>query len=155
MRILFAVTLLLLMTACASSPSVQKTPLEIQSMQTRDFEVDKNTAFRAVLSVFQDVGYIVESADNETGFITGSSPTDSKLNWWTFAKDSKTTRATAFVEELRPGLSRVRLTFVNAYSSSSSYGQYSEKDTVILEPGPYSSAFERIENAIFVRTSTE
>ncbi|MDX2419171.1 MAG: hypothetical protein QNK19_17060 [Xanthomonadales bacterium] len=154
MRILSVVLLLLLMSACAA-PVVQKTPLEIQSMQTRDFEVDRNTAFRAVLSVFQDVGYIVESADNETGFITGSSPTDSKTNFWTASRDSKTTRATAFVEELRPNVSRVRLTFVNAYSSSSSYGQYSEKDTVILEPGAYASAFERIENAIFVRTATQ
>ena len=154
MRILSVVALLLLISACAA-PGVQKTPLEIQSMQTRDFEVDRNTAFRAVLSVFQDVGYIVESADNETGFITGSSPTDSKTNIWFGTKDSKTTRATAFVEELRPNLSRVRLTFVNAYSSSSSYGQYSEKDTVILEPEAYASAFERIENAIFVRTATQ
>jgi len=152
-------TILVLMTAmmvgCASSPSTQMTPLEIQALQTREYETSKHIAFASTLTVFQDLGYIIESADEDTGFITAASPTDTKLNWWTFAKDSQTTRVTSFVEEMRPNYTRVRVTFVNSKSSSSSYGQYSEKDTVIFEAGAYEAVFNRVGNEIFVRKSNQ
>ena len=63
-------------TLCSGcvAPRPQLTSLEIQSIQSREFETAKPTAFAAVLSVFQDLGYIVESADKETGFITAKSP---------------------------------------------------------------------------------
>jgi hypothetical protein len=151
MRYAFLVLITAMLVGCAASPTTQLTPLEIQSLQTKEYETSKHIAFASTLSVFQDLGYIIESADESTGFITATSPTDTKLNWWTWAQDSKTTRVTAFVEELRQNYTRVRVTFVNSTSSSSSYGQYSEKDTVILVAGPYEAVFNRVGNEIFVR----
>jgi len=155
MRYVILGLIIAMMAACASSPSTQMTPMEIQALQTREYETNKHIAFASTLTVFQDLGYIIESADESTGFITASSPTDTKMNWWTWAQDSKTTRVTSFVEELRQNYTRVRVTFVNSTSSSSSYGQYSEKDTVILVAGPYEAVFNRVGNEIFVRKSTQ
>lgn len=154
MRHAILVLCTIMMVGCASSPGKQLTPLEIQSIQTREYETDKHLGFASTLSVFQDLGYIIESADESTGFITASSPTDTSLNWWTFGQDIKTTRVTSFIEEMRPNITRIRITFVNSKSSSGSYGTYSEKDTVVLEAGAYEAAFSRIGNEIFVRKGT-
>jgi len=154
MKAVFALALAIIVAGCASPPPIQMTPMEIQALQTREYETSKEVAFAAVLSVFQDLGYIIESAELETGFITVSSPSDARLRWWTWSIDTLKTRATAYVEELRPNLTRVRITFVNSRSSSSTYGQHSEEDRVILESGPYQAAFNRIDNEIFVRKSS-
>jgi len=154
MKVVFAFALAIIVAGCALPPPIQMTPVEIQALQTREYETSKQVAFAAVLSVFQDLGYIIESAELETGFITVSSPSDTKLRWWTWSIDTLKTRATAYVEELRPNFTRVRITFVNSRSSSSTYGQHSEEDRVILEAGPYQAAFNRIDNEIFVRQSS-
>ena len=67
-----------LLTACAA-PGPTMTPLEIQSMQTRSFESSYNVAFSSTMSVFQDLGYVVSSADKATGLIAAESATDSNL----------------------------------------------------------------------------
>lgn len=83
-------------------PRPQLAPLEIQAIQSREFETVKPTAFAAVLSVFQDLGYIVESADKDTGFITAKSPTSGGFSLLTGQTLQSATKATAFVEELQP-----------------------------------------------------
>jgi hypothetical protein len=146
-----------LIAACASSPPPQPTSLQIQAFQTKEFEVVKTVAFNAVVSVFQDLGYIVESADRETGFITAGSPTSNKTGFWEAmggVTSSGQTRATAFVEEIRPGFTTVRLNFLNTKKNSSWYGQTNQIDKPILEPGPYQIAFEKIDDAIFIRSGT-
>ena len=62
----------------------QLTPLEIQSLQTRSFDHGYNVTFRSVVSVFQDLGYIIKSADIETGFIQadGASESDYFLRYF-------------------------------------------------------------------------
>ena len=56
----------------------QLTPLEVQSLQKRDLETNKEIAFASVVSVFQDLGYTIVSADKETGFITAESLAESR-----------------------------------------------------------------------------
>ena len=141
---------------CAIGPP-PATPLQIQAFQSHEFEAQKRVAFGSVLSVFQDVGYIVQSADFDTGFITAASPTGSRINWWELLDDTKSsaqTRATAFVEEIRPGFVTVRLNFVESRRLSSKEGQTTDRDTPILDPKAYQAAFDRIGDAIFVRAAT-
>jgi hypothetical protein len=142
------------LTGCATSPNTAPTSLQIQSFQTKEFETTKTIAFGSVLSVFQDLGYIVQSADKDTGFITAASPTSNKTGFWQAmggVASSGQTKATAFVEEMRPGYVRVRLNFVNTRSNSSAYGQSRNEDTPILDPKAYQVAFEKIDDAVFVR----
>jgi hypothetical protein len=134
---------------------VAPTPLQIQSFQTREYESSKAAAFGSVLSVFQDLGYIVASADKDTGFITAASPAGDKSSIFEILSDvsvSGQTKATAVVEEIRPGFTSIRLNFVNTRRSSSATGQVSDDDKSILDPQVYQSAFAKIEDAIFVRS---
>src|SRR5262245_50760185 len=77
--LIFLVSLLI---GSTTPPQQQQTSLQIQAVQTKDFETAEFVVFSSVLSVFQDLGYIVESADRATGFITAGSPTSNKTGFW-------------------------------------------------------------------------
>jgi hypothetical protein len=154
---LAAASLALMLVACATSKRIAETPLQLQSFQAREFETGKTAAFGSVLTVFQDLGYIVASADKETGFITAASPSGTKTSFWDAiggVQTSGQTKATAFVEEIRPGFVSVRLNFVNARRRSTFYGQTNYVVRPVLDPITYEAAFERIGDAIFVRTGS-
>lgn len=141
------------------------TPLEIQSIQTREFESPKKIVFASVVSVFQDLGYTIKNADLITGFINAESAAqDATSGAEVFVgvlgvmggQNAMTQRveqtvATAFIEEIG-NRARVRLNFVTTEQSSSAQGQNTRWDTPILDVRIYTNAFERIENAIFIRS---
>ncbi|MEM9625922.1 MAG: hypothetical protein AAGA21_06785 [Pseudomonadota bacterium] len=141
------------------------TPLQIQSLQQRELETSKDIAFASVVSVFQDLGYTIESADLDTGFITAESlaKSDEEAGALELVLDiladeeddydvtTKQTRATAFVEQFGDDRAKVRLSFVKTKSRSGAGGQISKKDKQILDSEVYRNAFDRIETAVFVR----
>ena len=138
---------------CATSPRSTKTSLELQAIQAKEFETTKKIAFASVLSVFQDLGYIVGSADFDTGFITVKSPT--KSGFMPFVGNvMKSSKATAFIEQLTDNHTRIRLNFVNYSETSSGYGMKSEREIPIEDPTTYENAFVKIQEAIFIRTET-
>ena len=64
------------------------------------------------------------------------------------------TKATGFVEQIGKKAS-VRLNFVTTVERSTAQGAEDREETPILDAGIYQNAFERIENAIFIRSSTQ
>jgi hypothetical protein len=142
-----------LLQGCYQVQRTTLTPLEIQSMQTRNYESSKKVVFPSVISVFQDLGYTVTNADLETGLISAESAaqSDATSRMFGFTKVTQT-KATGFVETIRRE-TRVRLNFVEVSQTSSGYGQNDRHDTPILNAALYQNAFEKIENAIFIRTS--
>ena len=145
-------SLFILLIGCAA-PGPAMTPLEIQSLQSREYENSKMVVFTSVVSVFQDLGYTIKSADMKTGFImaesAASSDTASKILLG--VSNVSQTSATAFIEQIGRH-TWVRLNFVTSSKKSSSYGQTDREDTPILDIRIYRNAFERIESAIFVRS---
>lgn len=144
----------LMLTGCASNGSGEMTPLQIQAFQTHEFEAPKKTVFASVVTVFQDLGYIIESADVETGFITSASASVNKTGFWQAmggTTSSGKTRATAFVEEIQPNFVTVRLNFVDTQDISTAYGQDSSQDKPVVDPEPYRVAFDKIGDAVFIR----
>lgn len=140
--------------ACKKAPAL--TPLEIQAIQSREVEAAKEVTFASVMSVFQDLGYIILSADVATGFITAKSSTTSKVDWiFTGNQYNTNTNATAFIEPVAANLTRIRLNFVTATQTSKVYGQAKQQDVAILDPTVYQAAFEKIDTAIFVRNGTK
>jgi len=138
---------------CASNYKLTKTSLELQAIQSRKFETTKKVAFAATLSVFQDLGYIIESGDLDTGLITGKSPTKGRS--LLFNTTQQYTKATGFVESIRKGTVRIRINFVNIFMKHSSYGQETRMDTPNEDPTLYQEVFDKIKKGIFVRSNFE
>jgi hypothetical protein len=129
------------------------TPMELQAIQSREFDVPKEAAFGAVMTVIQDLGYTVQSADVISGFITAASPNENKTNFLEAlggVASSGNTVMTVFILQMPSKFTRIRLNFVNSRSISTSYGQSSRQDKPILDAAVYNNAWERIDEALFV-----
>lgn len=148
--VLFAVFL----AGCASTKPTM-TPLQIQSMQSRDFESNLDVVFPSVLSVLQDMGYTITNADKATGIINAESAalSNAALKFWTGNSSVAQTRATGFVEQIGKTV-RVRVSFVETKQTSSAWGQSDRNDKPILVAEIYQNVFEQIENAIFIRSAS-
>lgn len=148
-----------LLTACVQQAvKPQKTSLEIQAYQARTFEADKKVTFNAVMSILQDLGYIIGSASLDTGFITAESPNKQvDTTAATFAllfggvRTEGKTAVTVSIEEISPKKTRVRLNLVDRQTRSGAYGQRAADDTPIEDPKVYETAFDKIGEAIFIR----
>jgi hypothetical protein len=148
----------LLGIAIIASPAQAKkapvlTPMELQALQSREYQTSKDQVFPSVMSVFQDLGYQIGNADVTTGFITAGSANKNKTSFFEAlggVQSSGASRVTAFIETMPSGLTRVRLNFMNTKNSSSRFGS-SANDKPILEPKTYQIAFEHIEEALFER----
>ena len=152
MLFLLMITAALFMAGCVTPPPPQKSALELQAIQVREFETSQKIAFTAVLSVFQDLGYTVSSASLDTGIITAKSPT--KQDFVPFVGQRMTDeKANAFVEQIGTSRTKIRLTFVRSEQTSSGYGMRGERETPIQEPAPYQAAFAKIQQSIFVKTN--
>lgn len=148
----------LFLFGCATSePVATKTSLEIQAVQARNFDADKATTFRSVMSVLQDLGYVVGSASLETGFISAESPTQTDKSAVAVfnsilggIRSEGKTAVTASVEEFGKE-TRVRLNFVDKRVRSGVYGQRAADELPVEDSKVYNNAFEKIGEAIFIR----
>ena len=133
----------------ALSPHVGRTQqastLELQAIQSREFESSLKVAFTAVLSVFQDLAYNINSASLETGLVTAKSPAYNEFEF--LVRYTKDERATAFVEPVGQGRVKIRLSIVR---SRRALGR-GEEETPVTDPNVYQTAFAKIQNAIFIR----
>ena len=154
-KVLVLVLLGFITVGCEMRDTPKMTPMEIQSLQTRDFESSKDIVFPSVVSVFQDIGYTITSADIATGLVVAESTADSNFasKFWLGISNVKQTKANAFIEEIGD-MTKVRINFVNTQTTSDWYGQSDRQDNQILDAEPYRNAFEKIENAIFVRSGS-
>ena len=140
-----------------AAPEPTPSPLQLQAIQQHEFEADKGTVFSSVVDVLQDLGFTIASADLATGFITAESPQTSTKSmsdavWWGGATSNS--RVTAFIEALPNGRTRVRLNFVSRkFRLGWSYTR-EEHDHAVTEPRVYQVAFDKIDEAVFVRKST-
>ncbi len=158
---ILAVAMLVVITGCASNPpTTQKSSLEIQAIQAKMFETDKSTAFKSVLSVLQDLGYVVQTASLETGVIVAQSPTKQDTSGSAIfaqalggVRTEGRTYVTATVEDFNAKQTRVRLNFVDRRVRSGAYGQSATDETPILDGKIYSNAFEKIGEAVFIRAA--
>ena len=154
-HIILFFSLFLTLSACQMEPEINFTPLEIQSMQSRSYDKSKDIVFPSVMSVLQDLGYSIKTADIKTGLITAESTAKSNaaMKFWLGIAEVTQTTADAFIEEIN-GKTKVRINFINMVKQSSSWGQDDRQDKQILDPAPYQNAFEKVENAIFVRSGS-
>lgn len=157
MRMILAAAALAL--AITATPAMAKkkpemTPLQVQQIQSHEFEADKDLVFASVMSVLQDDGYRIQAADKDTGLITGVGSSEGKMTYnllWGFGKSKKTPIASVFLEEIAPTMTRVRINFVMGKIKSTLYGSQPQDEEPILDAATYRDAFEKIGQAVFVR----
>ena len=133
------------------------TSMELQALQSHEYETTKEILFASVVSVFQDLGYQLSNADMSSGFITASSPMKNKTSFWDAlgsSSGSGNTKVTAFVEQMPGGRARVRLNFVNSKTTSGMWGASSSQDKPVLDAMTYKVAWDKIDEAVFTRTAT-
>jgi hypothetical protein len=155
-----AVVLACLLAGCAAVPPAAKSGVELQAYQAKEFETSKRAAFSATMSVFQDLGFIIDDGDFDTGLITATGPMRREqmdagdLFAQLFAgfdtRVATQRRATAFVENMPSGLVRIRLNFVDNMAMV----QGTPNSAAVEDPVFYQATFELIDKAIFVRSAT-
>lgn len=157
-RYIGAATAAIVLT-CGTPALAKKKPevssLELQQVQSREFEATKDVAFAATMTVLQDAGYRIGSADRDTGLITGIASTKTKTTWMPFVgfgKSKKTPVVSAYIEDRGPAIARVRLNFVMTKLKGNQYGGSADEEP-ILDPTVYQGAFERISKELFVRAA--
>lgn len=139
----------------AKDKKVELSPLQLQSMQTKDFDASKEMVFASVMTVMQDAGYRIENADLATGIITGIGSSKGKMVyslWSGFGKSKKTPIVSSYIEQIGP-MTRVRLNFVMAKVKSSLYGSQPQDEEPITEAEVYQDAFNKVDQALFIRAS--
>jgi hypothetical protein len=137
--------------ACARK--VEMTPMELQALQSHEYKTTKDQVFASIVSVFQDLGYQVAQADMNSGFISAESANKNKTSFMdALARQSGSgsTKATAFIEQMPSGMTRVRLNFLNTKTTSGLYGG-GKQDKPVLDQQTYLTAFNRIDEALFER----
>ena len=159
--ILMVAVVALLGSGCASAPPAPKSGVELQSYQAKEFETTKRIAFSAAMSVFQDLGFIIDDGDFDTGLITATGPSSrhamgmndllAQVLAGVDTRGATHRRATAFVEKMPSGLVRIRLNFVDNIVEAPTTPQQSRP---LQEPAFYQATFEQIDKAIFVRSAT-
>ncbi len=143
--------LTLSVSGCVQNYKSAKTSMELQAIQAKNFETNKKIAFASTMSVFQDLGYTIGTADFDTGLITANSPTNQSQGL--FTQNMTHIKATAFIETIGK-FTKVRLNFVTALRTSTAYGMKGGNDSPIEDPIVYQNAFSKILKAIFIRTNT-
>lgn len=156
MKSILLLVLAVMAASCSGGIKHDLAPFEIQQLQTRDFNTTKKIAYASVISVFQDMGYFVESGDFETGLVTAQSSTKNTTGIGTFllgVASKEKMRATAFVEHFAGHKVRIRLSFAVISTRNGVYGSHSEDDDIIYDPDIYQAAFQRIDEAIYARSN--
>ena len=152
-RPISALLLLAVAAACGNPkpylPTVE--PLALQQMQMQEFETSKRILFAAVVSVLQDNGYVLSSAEFDTGVISARSPIQSDRSSWSGNTYAVYSNASAFVEDARPGFARVRLNFVEVSDRREYNGGGGLHEVPVESPAFYERIFQRIREAVFVR----
>jgi len=153
----FGIALSTIMVIASSNayakPPEQLTPLQLQALQSKEFSASKEDVFSALMNVFQDLGYQLQTADLQTGFITATSQTVNKtslLQAFANVSSSGNTKVTATVTRQPNNTTRIRLNFLNTTNSSTNYGQNFQHDQQILDAKVYTSVWDKVDEALFM-----
>lgn len=158
---LLAAIIAVFMGGCAAPVKAPTTGVQLQAYQAKEFETTKRAAFSATMSVFQDLGFIIDDGDFDTGLISATGPSAreeygvgdvlTQIFVGADLRGSTHRRATAFVEKMPSKLIRIRLNFVDNVLQPPGPTRHS---TPVEDPALYQATFEKIDKAIFVRSGS-
>lgn len=125
--------------------------VELQAMQTREFDATENQAFAAVIATFQDYGYLINSADKSTGMVLAKTTSEAEISHFTGITRVEYNKATAFITTVAKDRVKIRVSIVKYVSAKSAYGGGGEKEAVRTKPEIYQEMFAKIQQNIFLK----
>lgn len=128
----------------------QISSVELEALQTREYEASLNDVFAATVGAFQSYGFSVQSADRTTGLVIAKTTSDATLDSFTGLARVQYDKATAFIEPSSAGHVKIRISIVK-YVSASAMGSSGEKEAVRTKPKVYQDLFSKIEQSLFLR----
>lgn len=139
--------------------NVPRSNIDLQAIQTRTVDCPYSVAFASVVSVFQDLGFTIQSADINTGLICAQSttqlqsPNAFESMFSSAAATMRNTSGTAHVESFGEKSTSIRMSFVSYRKSTYAYGTALEDSKQITDAEFYRDFFEKIDKAIFIRNN--
>lgn len=153
---IITIAVMMFFVGCAVQP--QLSPAQKRQITTRLFDTGYETAYRSILTVLQDQGYIIKNTDMNTGLInatidreagTGSQVAQAVLLGYVADKGSEMD-ASFMVNKISDTKTEVRLNIQEAKYGQTSAWSGSGKQNVkqILDPGIYNQIFNEIQTEI-------
>lgn len=145
------------LTGCITVDSIfgemdqQVSSVELQAIQTREFEATEKQAFGAVIATFQDYGYAITSADRETGMVLAKTTADADYSYMTGLTRVEYNKASAFIEMVDKTRVKIRVSIVKYVSAKGAYGGGGEKEAMRTNPQIYQEIFAKIQHALFLK----
>lgn len=146
----------ILFSSCATQ-MITRSPAEVRMMTTKQFEVDKDLVFKAIISLLQSESYIVDQADLETGLINANKRIENKNAaaqrfWVGVSKDANTSRTMFYVEEFNSELTEVKITLYEGSETSRTgyWGSVNKdnKEQMIYDAAVYQEWFQSLQAEI-------
>lgn len=125
--------------------------VELQAIQTREFQATEEQTFGAVISTFQDYGYIINSADRSTGMVLAKTTSEAEIMPLTSITRVEYNKATAFIEKIAKDRVKVRVSVVKYVSATGAYGGGGEKEVMRTNPQIYQEIFAKIQHSLFLK----
>ena len=164
---------------CASTRNTnsnrEKTNIDIQAMQIRQFDCSFKDAFASVIDVFQDQGFIIQTSDSNIGLIVAKgnikniANSQQEQNYRHSGKSPVDKNSylvcTVRIEEIATNMTSIRVSFANETSepfvhNSPNHNGLKKRGgcnrtknsrKFIEDKKFYSNFFEKIDKSIFVR----
>lgn len=124
--------------------------LELQQMQTREFDATVEQAFSAVISTFQSYGYLIQSADKSTGMVLAKTNSQASIDNFKDLVKTEYDKATAFIEQISKTQVRIRVSIVK-YVTASRMGYSGEKEAPRTNAKVYQDIFAKIQESLFLK----
>ncbi len=130
----------------SSQPTV--TVEELRSMQTRQFESEFDTVFPSVIGVLTDAGYTIDEANKDSGFISASAATLTKVSGLGLNSRKTTPKVRVFIEPRGQNNTQVRISLVEHYYYGYNGKPYRDEDTVVSTSAAYEEIFSKVQAVI-------
>lgn len=153
-----ACTLVISLTGCA--PTVesifgqidpQVSPVQLQALQTREYEASEGEVFSSVIGAFQSYGFVIQAADRASGLVIAKTTSDATIQSFAGIIRTEWNKATAFVEKIAKNRVSVRVSIVKHVSATSDLGAQGEKEAMITNAQVYQDIFSKIEHSLFLK----
>lgn len=136
----------------------QMSTLQIEQIQSKYYEKNKQDVFSAIISMLQSEGLMIKSADGTLGIISAKGMAKFEgLDLFTFSGGIKSSvlNVMIFVKEIKNNKIKVRINIIKEMIGKTAFGGGSSYEILIKDPQIYRAFFNKIDKNLFIETNIE